>query len=254
MSDVGRYRKLYPRLWRHPEFRRLPETSQRVALYALTGPQTNRIGIFYFSLAVASEDLALSVESIREALVELAVSFGWSFDSTARHLYIPSWWRWNQPDHQKVLAGNLKDLNDLTPSALVDAFAANLQYLKPELHETFEEACAQRISRAPGSQEQEQGAGIRSREQERGRAPRALRTKKSAAKRADVDDRVLDLVREVIDGYTDESADPEYIVDAVKDFGRRRGGPEIQRADILAALDVAIAERRGRPARLERPA
>lgn len=48
MSDTGRYRRLYVRLWRHPGFVTLTADE-----YLLTGPQTNRIGIYTLSIAQA---------------------------------------------------------------------------------------------------------------------------------------------------------------------------------------------------------
>ena len=38
MSDIGRYRKLYTRLWLHLGFVALTDAEKVVALYLLTGP------------------------------------------------------------------------------------------------------------------------------------------------------------------------------------------------------------------------
>lgn len=159
MSDIGRYRRAYPRLFRHPAFKKLAPLAQRLSVYILFGPQSNRIGLFYFSVNTAAEDLNTTPETLRKALREVALSFGWSFDATARVIFVPSWWRWNPPDHEKVLRGNLKDLNEIPPCGLADKFAANLTYLKPELHETFVEACRVALHRATPSQEQEAVSG-----------------------------------------------------------------------------------------------
>src|SRR5688572_25786267 len=95
MSDIGRYRRAFPRLFRHPEFKKLGPLSQRLTVYILFGPQSNRIGLFYFSVNTAAEDLNTTPESLKKALREVASSFGWFFDATARVVFIPSWWRWN---------------------------------------------------------------------------------------------------------------------------------------------------------------
>ena len=52
-------------------------------------------------------------------------------------IYIPSWWRWNPPENVNVLKGNLKDLNDIPPCGLVDAFAHNIGPLPETFHQTF---------------------------------------------------------------------------------------------------------------------
>jgi hypothetical protein len=49
---------------------------------------------------------------------------------------VPSWWRWNHPDHDKVLKGNLKDLARSRHADSWNAFARNLGIPKPDLHET----------------------------------------------------------------------------------------------------------------------
>ncbi len=128
---------------------------QRLVCYLLFGPQTNRIGLFYFSINTAAEDLSTTTETLRGALLKVAESFGWSFDAVARVFYIPSWWRWNSPDHEKVLRGNLKDLSELPPCGLVDALSTNLTYLKPELLECFVKAVAIALPKASPSQYQE---------------------------------------------------------------------------------------------------
>ena len=117
MSDdrVGRYRRLFPRVFRDPKFRALAAQDQVFALYVLAGPQTNRIGLFPFSISTAADDLGLSMRAARNALAQVTDTFGWQFDADARVLAIPSWWRWNHPDHDKVLIGNLKDLSQLPP-------------------------------------------------------------------------------------------------------------------------------------------
>ena len=167
MSDgPGRYRRVFPRLWRHPGFRSLSQAEQRVALYLLCGPQTNRIGLFHLSIATGAEDLELGLDTFKKALGKLSATFGWMFDAEARVFYIPSWWKFNQPDHEKVLRGNLKDLNEVPPCGLSHAFSINLGELKPELHECFVEAIRKAHHKATRSQEQEQESRIRRQEQE----------------------------------------------------------------------------------------
>ena len=93
--SVGRYRKIYPRLWGHPGFLQLTRSAREITLYLLTGPQTNAIVLFdNFSAATAAEDLGVGAGTFRKGLAEVCVTFGWQSDSDARVFYIPSWWRW----------------------------------------------------------------------------------------------------------------------------------------------------------------
>ena len=159
MSDVGRYRKLFPRLWRDPDFRRLKPSTRELVLYLLSGPQTNSIGLFHFSVATAAEDLGVSVDTLRKGLADIGTTFDWRFDAEARVFYIPSWWRWNEPENPNVLKGNLKALSEIPPCGLVDAFSRNLETLPETLHETFIEGCTIRLSKRPPNQEQEHLSG-----------------------------------------------------------------------------------------------
>lgn len=156
MNHAGRYRKIYPRIWRDPGFRDLPETARILALYLLTGPQTNRVGVFMFSLATAAEDLKVGVETLRRRLADVSQTFGWLFDADARVLYIPSWWAWNPPENQNVLAGNLKDLHEVPPCALTEAFANNLEALPQTFHQTFTQGIAKRLRQPSSKQKQKQ--------------------------------------------------------------------------------------------------
>jgi hypothetical protein len=57
------------------------KAEQRVTLYLLSGPQTNRIGLFHFSVATATEDLDLGADTLRRALAKVSATFGWMFDA-----------------------------------------------------------------------------------------------------------------------------------------------------------------------------
>ena len=87
---------------------------------------------------------------------EVQATFGWHFDPDARVFYIPSWWRWNQPQNANVLKGNIKDLSEIPPCALVEQFAQNLETLDPTLHQTFVEGCRIRLPQRPPIQKQYQ--------------------------------------------------------------------------------------------------
>lgn len=116
MSDLGRYRKLFTRLWRHPGFVALTEGERNLALYLLTGPQTNRLGLYVLSLATAAEELGTTPETLKKRLDKVCLTFGWMFDAKARVTYIPSWWRWNPPENANVMKGSLKELNEIVSS------------------------------------------------------------------------------------------------------------------------------------------
>ena len=53
---MARYRKIDPRTWKDEKFRVLLSEEKLIAFYVITA-QSNRIGLFNFSPAMAAEDL-----------------------------------------------------------------------------------------------------------------------------------------------------------------------------------------------------
>jgi hypothetical protein len=246
VSDApGRYRKLYPRLWRHPRYRALSGSARELTHYVLTGPQANRIGLFHFSIATAAEDLGVSVETCRTRLRDVAATFGWFFDADARVFYIPSWWRWNRPENPDVLKGNLKDLSDVPPSGLCEAFARNLEFLPDTWHQTFVDTCRARLHTRGSHQEQEQEQGS---EQEQGAGARARAKagsnpsqKPKNEKHGDGTERndLLPVAREVLK-LTNPAAPIDHLLDTF--FSLKPNA--CSKTTATEVLNVALSERR----------
>ncbi len=134
-QDRRRYRKIFTRLWRNAAFCALPDGEKVLTLYVLSGPQTNRIGLFLFSIGEASEDLETPIPKLRTRLLRVCKAFGWEFDATARVIWIPSWWTFNDPkDNLKAFQGALTDLNDVPQTPLVQRFCLNLVGIPAALH------------------------------------------------------------------------------------------------------------------------
>jgi hypothetical protein len=235
MSDLGKYRKLYVRLWRHPGFLELTDAEKVLAFYILTGPQTNRIGLFTFSIATAAEDLGTVPETLKKRLVRVTQTFGWLFDGRAGVLYIPSFFRCNPPDNENIVKGNLKDLNEIPPCGLVDAFACNIETVPKTLHKTFLEGLKQRLPQGSRNQEQYQE------EKQKEEQEHALRASANKAKSKNgngdsaVDARVIRAAREVIRD-SPKDADTEYLIDALKEHARHLGCSSVNRDTAIVAL------------------
>lgn len=123
-SERARYRKIYVRIWRHKEFIPLDGADKALVLYCLSGPQTNRIGLYVLSPGTAAEDLGLTLAAFKSRLAAVCPRFGWRFDAASRVLLIPSWWEWNEPENKNVLKGALKDLSEVPDTPLRDEWAA----------------------------------------------------------------------------------------------------------------------------------
>ena len=133
---ASRYRKIDPRIWTDEKFRRLTADEQRIALYILTA-QSNRIGLFSFSPGKACEDLRTSPAKFSKAFIAVCKILKWEWDQGARVLYLPTWWRYNAPESANNVVGNLKDLDDLPATPLLEKFASNTIYLSDTVKQTF---------------------------------------------------------------------------------------------------------------------
>ena len=106
---------------------------------------------------------------LRKALADVATTFGWHFDADARVFYVPTWWKWNPPENANVMRGALKDLAEIPPCSLVDAFAANVTDIPDEpvkgganILQTFVEGLRQRLPERSGNQKQYPGTNLAS--------------------------------------------------------------------------------------------
>lgn len=155
-ADAPRYRKLFPMFWRDRRVRALVAEEKLVAAYCLTSHQTNRIGLFSFSASLAAEDLDTSPATFAKRFEKVCETLGWKFDVDARCLYIPTWWKWNQPEGANVMKGCLRDFTEVPESSLTREFIENETYLSGTLLETFRERFAKVLETLPNSGKQEQ--------------------------------------------------------------------------------------------------
>jgi len=236
MSDLGRYRKLYTRIWRHPGFVGLTDAEKVVAIYVLTGPQSNRLGLYVFSIATAAEDLGSVPETLKKRLTTVCQTLGWLFDARARVVYVPSFFKWNVPENPNVLRGSLKDLSEIPPCGLIDAFAGNIETLPETLHQTFLEGLRQRLPQGSPNQyqdpDQDQKQG-----QKQKHALRAVaeRGGKKSGNLPDLDSRVIRKARDLRNG-TPRDADVEYLIDGLQEICRAELAIEVTRSQAIAAL------------------
>lgn len=137
--DRRGYRKVYKRLWRNHDFRTFPDREKVLTLYLLTGPQTNRVGLYSYSMATAAEDLGWSLDSLRARQDRVLAAFKWIYDDKARVIYLPTWWEFNPPgEHEKTVKGLLSDLNDVPKTVLIHQFCRNLTHVPEVLWALFQ--------------------------------------------------------------------------------------------------------------------
>lgn len=138
IEDRRRYRKIYIRLWKNPAYRILTDGEKLMALYLLSGPQTNRLGLFHLSFGLGVEDLRCSLKVFRTRVEKVCTVFSWRFDDAVNVIWIPSWWDFNDVrENAKVLQGALGDLYEVPETPLKEEFLAHLAFIPPGLHRLF---------------------------------------------------------------------------------------------------------------------
>jgi|GEM_PF-5401522 len=154
---MARYRKIDPRLWKDEKFQQLTSEEKLIAVYLVTA-QSNRIGLFNFSPAMAIEDLGVLPETFREAFDKVCQTLNWAWDKHARVLFLPTWWKYNTPENPNVLVSALNDLHEIPETHLIQRFWSNDEYLPESFQKAFRKL-RQRVPKASGKvspQEQEQ--------------------------------------------------------------------------------------------------
>ena len=177
---MSRYRKVVPRFWKDEKVRRLDHDHKLIPFYLITG-QSNRIGLFSLSPGMAAEDTGLTVETFTERCRNVCRALKWEWDEQAGVVYIPTWWKYNQPENPNNVIGCLTDLADVPNSPLVARFCANVEHLGPHLAETFRQTLAERYPKRLATPEQEQ-------EQEQEPTPSAAG---AAVRRAPIETEIL---------------------------------------------------------------
>lgn len=175
-----KHRKVFMHTWNDERFRQLDPPGKLLALYILTG-QSNRIGCFCFSPALASEHTGIPLEpspnvpetfrdgfgmvsgGLKDLLDRVCQTLGWRWDAGARVLFIPSWWKHNPPENVNVLKGALADAEELPQSPLVQEFWQNGRHLPPGMADVLAKRSGNVTPYVPGTipkpspiQEQEQ--------------------------------------------------------------------------------------------------
>jgi hypothetical protein len=247
---------VYVNEWHHPDFRRLNAAARVVRLYVTAGPQTTSVGCFRLSTALAVEDLGGTSEEFEELLETVCETFGWAWDPLARVVWIRDWFEANSPASPNVVASWAKLLRNVPACAVRDeavaSITASLKNLTPAYREPWTDLSKsfRRSEVRPEVQpETNQRAGSRGSEIRGEREQAALRAgavEKTAktTNGSTLDDRMLKIAHEAL-----KFGDPNGPIDALVDtFHSCKHGSgietDIKRADVIAVLNVAIAERR----------
>ena len=109
---ASHYRKVFPRFWKDDKIIHSSRDEKLVALEVISH-QSNRAGIFPYSLALGAEATGLEPEAFERAFAAICQRLGWRYDAHFRVLWIPTWWRFNRPQNPKHFKSCLRDLDDV---------------------------------------------------------------------------------------------------------------------------------------------
>ena len=124
--------------WMDERVGQLDALERLVAVYCLTGPQTNRLGLFLLLPGRAAVEVGASKEALLNALERTANVLGWKWDAASRVLWIPTWWRWNEVETVEEMQTCLEDLRFVPQSPFHWEFATQLQALKPDWQKVWQ--------------------------------------------------------------------------------------------------------------------
>lgn len=167
------YAKVSPRFWvgeTGRAIRALGPECQVVALYLITSPHANMLGLYYLPLPFLAYETGLSLEGASEALRSLSEAGFCQYDEASEHVWVVEMARFqigerlSQNDNQ--VKGVRRELANLSKTALVQAFTEKYAAAFHLEIESPSEAPSEPLR----SQEQEQ-------EQEQERAPRKRGTR-----------------------------------------------------------------------------
>lgn len=130
------FARLYRRFWADEKVRQLGPEEKLVAAYLLTG-QSNRIGLFRFSVGMAEDDTGIPRKRLDTLLDRVCDTLGWGYDKGAGVIFIRSWWRWNAPESPLTMTGYLKDLADIPNTPLRNEFRNNRDTLSDTVWHTL---------------------------------------------------------------------------------------------------------------------
>lgn len=136
------YAKVYTAFWSDPSTRSMSEDARMLALYLLTCPHGNLIGLFRLPDAYAADDLKWPIERVSKGFRELFEKGFCARDQDSDWLVILKYLRWNQFENPNV-AKNAAKVFDLAPHGKSKYLCARAilkfgQYLSEPFRNTLE--------------------------------------------------------------------------------------------------------------------
>jgi hypothetical protein len=130
------YGKVYTAFWQDPSIRSMPEDARSLALYLLTCPHANSIGLFRLPDAYAADDMQWPIERVSKGFRNLSESGFIVRENGTGWLAIANFAKWNRFENRNVASGAMS-IFDSSPDGLAKSRCARAilefgQHLTPE--------------------------------------------------------------------------------------------------------------------------
>lgn len=114
MRDYG---KVYSRFWQNRDVKRWSDGAKLAAVYLLTSPHANLVGIYYLPADYAAVDMGMEVGDVVKAFGELATHDFIAYDRESQWVWVRQFVAWNAFESPKVSISAARTLATL-PNAL----------------------------------------------------------------------------------------------------------------------------------------
>ena len=137
MAGEARYFRVTPKLWRHAATAGWSQRATLLALYLLTCPHRNIVGLYWLPKSYACEDLRWETGDLDQAMDELVTDGFMRYDAAAKVVFVCNALAYDAPANENVAKAAVKQLQELPSTALLSALAASAERHSEHLHKAI---------------------------------------------------------------------------------------------------------------------
>lgn len=144
---MQRYAKVSIKFWTDEKILSLSEKTKLLALYLLTSPHSNSLGLYYLPLQYVSADLGFGVKEVMEGIKELEKIQFCIYDENTRVVFLPNFLTYNSFQNVNQVKGAVAKLSELPDTVLFKEFRNILENFDDGIYSPLIEAVDNRLKR-----------------------------------------------------------------------------------------------------------
>lgn len=137
MASDARYFRVTPKLWRHAATVEWSQRATLLALYLLTCPHRNIVGLYWLPKSYACEDLRWETGDLDAAMRELADDGFMRYDDATKIVFVCNALAYDAPANENVAKAAVKQLEELPVTPLLSALAEAAHQHSEHLHKAI---------------------------------------------------------------------------------------------------------------------